>query len=98
VAIDWIGVLDPPRAIGNLRTEMAGDWYRDPWGWPEYDCLLDGHLDWLLSRARSQEGRKHPARRSEPNRIWRAQHLRGLVVFVRFQRIYSLVQYLLISE
>src|SRR5947209_17068862 len=22
-------------------TEMYGDWYRDPWGWPEYKWLRD---------------------------------------------------------
>lgn len=41
------------RAIHNLRLEEPGDWYRDPWGWPEYDYLRrEGH-DALQARVRS---------------------------------------------
>lgn len=55
MAIDWIEVLKPSRAVGNLRVETTGDWYRDPWGWPEFSFLIDGHLDWLESHARSSQ-------------------------------------------
>jgi hypothetical protein len=53
--IDWAAKLQPPRAVTNLRHEMTGDWYRDPWGWPEYGFLLDGHEDMIASRANSNE-------------------------------------------
>ncbi len=51
--IDWIQSLDPGRAVGNLQTEMTGDWHRDPWGWPEYEYLLNGQLDRLATRAKA---------------------------------------------
>lgn len=41
--IDWLNVLDIERAISNLEVEFRGDWYRDPWGWPE--------MAWTLKRA-----------------------------------------------
>ena len=28
--------LDIPAAASVLRSELYGDWYRDPWGWPEF--------------------------------------------------------------
>ena len=56
--IDWAQLLDPVRAVENLRQEMTGDWYRDPWGWPEYEFLLDGNLDWLTTRANSNTLRR----------------------------------------
>lgn len=50
----WIDELDPRRAISNLVQEKTGDWYRDPWDWPEYSFLRtrDG-LDLLRSRLAS---------------------------------------------
>lgn len=54
MAIDWIEALKPSRAVGNLRVETKGDWYRDPWGWPEFGFLLD-HPDWLEAHARSHQ-------------------------------------------
>src|ERR1022692_4447868 len=48
---DW----QPKRAVGNIFTEMTGDWYRDPWGWPEYDSLLDSQYDLLIERANGRE-------------------------------------------
>lgn len=54
MTIDWLRALNPSRAVGNIRTEMTGDWYRDPWGWPEYGFLLDNHLDHLVKRAGSR--------------------------------------------
>jgi hypothetical protein len=53
MSIDWAKILNPVRAVENLRQEMTGDWYRDPWGWPEYEFLLDGNLHWLTVRANS---------------------------------------------
>ena len=49
--IDWLNALNPGRTMHNLRVDITGDWFRDPWGWPEYDYVLDGHLDQLGARA-----------------------------------------------
>jgi hypothetical protein len=39
-SIDLAKALDLKRAVTNLRTEIVGDWYQDPWGWPELGYLL----------------------------------------------------------
>lgn len=51
MSIDWINALTPTRTLKNVRIDITGDWFRDPWGWPEYDYLLDNHLDWLAKWA-----------------------------------------------
>ncbi|PZS34625.1 MAG: hypothetical protein DLM59_04410 [Pseudonocardiales bacterium] len=36
--------LDLGRAASNVTSEFKGDWYKDPWGWPELRWLAaDGH-------------------------------------------------------
>src|SRR5690348_16596178 len=50
---DWTESLDPHQAMTNIRFDITGDWYRDPWGWPEYDFLFSNHLDWMMRRARA---------------------------------------------
>jgi hypothetical protein len=44
--MDWLKTLDFKAAVENIRVEMTGDWYRDPWGWSELPWLVtDGeHL------------------------------------------------------
>ncbi|KAA6217441.1 reverse transcriptase domain-containing protein [Streptomyces filamentosus] len=32
--------LDAKRAADICQTEMYGDWYRDPWGWPELSWVM----------------------------------------------------------
>lgn len=39
--IDWLGALDLKQAVENIRVEVPGDWYQDPWGWPELGFFLD---------------------------------------------------------
>src|SRR5258708_31389053 len=56
--IDWLNALNPGRTMHNLRVDITGDWFRDPWGWPEYDYVLDGHLDQLGARARATGTRR----------------------------------------
>jgi hypothetical protein len=36
---DWSDVLDIKRALASARSEMFGDWLRDPWSWPELAYL-----------------------------------------------------------
>ncbi len=38
--IDWSRALDLERASRNVRTDIFGDWHRDPWSWPEQEWLL----------------------------------------------------------
>lgn len=37
--MDWSKVIDLDAAVANVRTEFAGDWHQDPWGWPELDFV-----------------------------------------------------------
>jgi hypothetical protein len=37
--VEWADVLDVKRAVGTARSEMFGDWIRDPWSWPELQYL-----------------------------------------------------------
>lgn len=36
---DWSTVLDLKRAASTAKSEMFGDWLRDPWSWPELGFL-----------------------------------------------------------
>lgn len=38
--IDWLKVLDLKQAVENIKVEIPGDWYQDPWGWPELGFML----------------------------------------------------------
>jgi hypothetical protein len=38
--IDWLNALNIKQAVENIRIEVPGDWYQDPWGWPELGFLL----------------------------------------------------------
>lgn len=62
---NWVNALKWTEAARNVETDSKGDWYRDPWGWPEYAYLLDGHLDIAAQRATSK-GAKRVARIDVP--------------------------------
>lgn len=55
---DFEAARHPKRAVGNLYLEMTGDWYRDPWGWPEYEFILAGNLDYLTKRGDASDLRR----------------------------------------
>lgn len=38
---DWLNVIDLNAAVNSAKSEMYGDWLRDPWGWPELDYLRE---------------------------------------------------------
>ena len=38
--IDWFNALNLKQAVENIRIEIPGDWYQDPWGWPELGFML----------------------------------------------------------
>lgn len=48
--MDWPDALEFDRALANVRNDIAGDWYRDPWGWPEYD--FEKSQSFVAARAR----------------------------------------------
>lgn len=62
---DWTQKIDWQQALVNVRSDAKGDWYRDPWNWPEYDHVFDGNIDTLLSRA-SGTGIRRPAKIDVP--------------------------------
>lgn len=42
--MDWLATLDFGLALQNVRMDVGGDWYRDPWRWAELDWLVPNHL------------------------------------------------------
>lgn len=50
---DWTQALNLKAALVHLHYEMQGDWYRDPWGWPELDWVVDRGQDVALTRLNS---------------------------------------------
>ncbi len=47
---DWTNVLDFDAALVSLHYEFQGDWYRDPWGWPELDWVVKSDVQLLANR------------------------------------------------
>ncbi len=59
---NWGSALDFERALINCHRDFLGDWYRDPWGWPELDWILaSGRTECLFARLNT-DGIKHTAR------------------------------------
>lgn len=56
-SVDWLTILDIKRAAANCRTDIFGDWYRDPWAWPELEWLA-GHPDAVVQRLNSSGVRR----------------------------------------
>jgi hypothetical protein len=48
--MDWLAALDIKKTIINVHTDMVGDWYRDPWGWPELRFIVENDLEVLVGR------------------------------------------------
>ena len=78
-AVTWYGALDFGKAARNLHTEFHGDWYRDPWSWPEIawavaerppSIIREARVDRCPSRCkdpRSKRGLRHaPSRGNFP--------------------------------
>ena len=49
--MDWTEELNFPRALANVRRDIAGDWYQDPWNWPEYSYAKTKKWISLVRRA-----------------------------------------------
>lgn len=52
--MDWLAALDLDQASKNVRIDIAGDWYRDPWGWPEIKWALKKQREIFVQRLNSQ--------------------------------------------
>ncbi len=70
--VDWTSALDFGRAVRNVRTEFVGDWYRDPWGWPELGYVLASEPD-LLSANLNTSGARRAALVEVPKENWGAR-------------------------
>jgi hypothetical protein len=38
--MDWLNELDLDLALYNVHNDILGDWYRDPWDWPELNWVV----------------------------------------------------------
>jgi hypothetical protein len=47
---DWLNILDLGIAARNVRTDIFGDWHRDPWDWPELEWVAGTRPDLLAAR------------------------------------------------
>ncbi len=52
---DWLNILDVDLAARNVRTDIYGDWQRDPWDWPELEWVAGSRTDLLAARLDSHE-------------------------------------------
>jgi hypothetical protein len=48
--IDWATALGFEQAAKNVRSDTYGDWYRDPWGWPENEWVAKKAPHILVAR------------------------------------------------
>lgn len=46
--VNWSETLNLERALVNCRNDIVGDWYRDPYGWPELNWVLKANREDLL--------------------------------------------------
>lgn len=51
--IDWLATLDIGKAVDNTSRELVGDWYTDPWGWPEIPYLSKKGIATLVDHLNS---------------------------------------------
>lgn len=48
--------LDAKKAADICQTEMYGDWYRDPWGWPELTWVMNNPQDFPWAEIVHRDG------------------------------------------
>ncbi len=51
--MDWANAVDLEVTLANVTSDIVGDWYRDPWGWPEIAWVVNKEPDLLLARLSS---------------------------------------------
>ncbi len=47
--------IDIKRAAATVSDDVKGDWYRDPWGWPEVKWLAESRPEKVVERLRNHE-------------------------------------------
>jgi hypothetical protein len=55
--LEWDKVVDIDQALVNCHIELIGDWYRDPWGWPELDWVAKKRKDLVVARLKGAGAR-----------------------------------------
>jgi hypothetical protein len=53
--IDWLATLNVSNTVDNLHRELVGDWYNDPWGWPEIPYLGKAGIQTLVDYLNSAD-------------------------------------------
>ncbi len=46
----WTDIVELDRALENVESDLYGDWYRDPWGWPELRWAVSDAPELVLER------------------------------------------------
>jgi hypothetical protein len=55
--VSWASSLDLNRALAACHYDLVGDWFRDPWGWPELDWVVSTRRDFIEARIESTDVR-----------------------------------------
>jgi hypothetical protein len=56
--IDWPTALGFEQAARNVRSDIFGDWYRDPWGWPENEWIASKAPGFLVDRLKAHDANR----------------------------------------
>jgi hypothetical protein len=51
--VDWLEALDIGLAVRNCHNDLIGEWYRDPWSWPELKWVPQRRPQLIVSRLNS---------------------------------------------
>jgi hypothetical protein len=97
--VDWPKVLDLGAAISNVRSEFTGDWYRDPWGWPELGYVLASAPELAFDNC-SSTGARRVALLEVPKENWgiRPAVVLDIVDRIVYQALVDRLSFLLIGD
>ena len=97
--IRWLEVLDFERALKNVRTDLIGDWYRDPWGWPEFAWVVKYSQDIIDNRLKASDvWRCHPINVPKENFAFRPAVILDPMDRICYQAIVDKLSCRLIGE
>lgn len=48
--MDWASAVDLKQSLDNVQRDVVGDWYRDPWGWPELEWVVSNRPEIVFDR------------------------------------------------